>query len=221
MNVIAINGSPRKKWNTAAMLEHALSGAESKGAKTELFHLYDYDYKGCHSCFACKVKDGISYGRCAVRDGITPILEKIHDEADAIIFGTPFYFGTMTGMMRSFTERLMFSHLVYAMPPASLFPRKINTAFIYTMNVGAEHFEEVKYPVHIKSNEWALSMIFGNPAESLQVFATKQFDDYSKYVFSLGDPVERVRNADKTFPEDCKKAYDLGVRMASNPDAGR
>ena len=195
------------------MLEHALSGAVSKGAKTEIVHLYDYDFKGCHSCFACKTRGGKSYGRCAVRDGITPVLEKIHDEADALILGTPVYFGTMTGMMRSFTERLMFPYLVYAIPRASLFPRKIKTAYVYTMNCGEEQFDEVKYPVHIGSNEWALGAIFGTSPESLTALATKQFDDYSKYVFSIGDPVERVKNAEKTFPEDCKKAYELGVRL--------
>jgi multimeric flavodoxin WrbA len=142
------------------------------------------------------------------------VLEKIHNEADALILGAPFYFGTMTGMMRSFTERLFFQYLVYAMPPVSLFPRKIKTAFVYTMNVGEEHFKEVNYPIHIESNEWVLGRLFGVPAESLTAFATKQFDDYSKYVFSMGDPVERVKKADKTFPEDCKKAYELGVRLA-------
>jgi len=32
MKVIAINGSPRKKWNTATLLGHALEGAALKGA---------------------------------------------------------------------------------------------------------------------------------------------------------------------------------------------
>ncbi len=41
MKVIAINGSPRKKWNTATLLKNALEGAESEGAETELFNLYD------------------------------------------------------------------------------------------------------------------------------------------------------------------------------------
>jgi len=214
MNVIAINGSPRKKWNTATMLEHALEGAASQGATTELIHLYEYDYKGCHSCFACKLKDGKSYGRCAVRDGITPVFEKIHNEADALIFGTPFYFGTMAGMMRSFTERLFFQYLVYAWPARTLFPRKIKSGFIYTMNVGTEQFDEVKYPVHLETNAFALSMIFGQQPETLLACATKQFDDYSKYVFSMGDPVERVKKADQTFPEDCQKAYDFGARLA-------
>lgn len=74
VNVIAINGSPRKKWNTAMLLEHPLNGAESKGAKTELVHLYDLDFKGCTRCFACKLKGGKSYGKCVMNDGLTPIL---------------------------------------------------------------------------------------------------------------------------------------------------
>ena len=65
MKVIGINGSPRKNCNTATMVKKALDGAQSKGAKTELIHLYDLDYKGCKSCFACKLKDGKSYGICA------------------------------------------------------------------------------------------------------------------------------------------------------------
>lgn len=57
MKVIAINGSPRK--NTATLLAKALEGASSCGAETELIHLYDHNYKGCVSCFACKLKDGM------------------------------------------------------------------------------------------------------------------------------------------------------------------
>ena len=72
MKVIALNGSPRKKWNTATLLKHALDGAASKGSETELIHLYDYNYKGCISCFACKIKNGKSYGRCAVKDDLKP-----------------------------------------------------------------------------------------------------------------------------------------------------
>ena len=51
MKVIAINGSPRKKWNTATLLEKALEGAETEGAETEIIHLYDLNFKGCKSCF--------------------------------------------------------------------------------------------------------------------------------------------------------------------------
>ena len=53
---MAFNGSPRKDWNTATLLNKALEGAASKGATTELIHLYDLNYKGCISCFACNAK---------------------------------------------------------------------------------------------------------------------------------------------------------------------
>ncbi len=51
MKVIALNGSPRKNFNTGTLLKKALEGAESEGADTELINLYDLDYKGCNSCF--------------------------------------------------------------------------------------------------------------------------------------------------------------------------
>ena len=105
-NVIVINGSPRTKWNTATLLEHALAGAASQGADTEHAHLYDLGYTGCTSYFACKLKGGKSYGKCAMKDGLTPALEKIAG-ADARILGSPVYFGTVTGMMRCFMKRLL------------------------------------------------------------------------------------------------------------------
>ena len=116
MKVMALNGSPRKEWNTATLITKALEGAASQGAETELIHLYDLDFKGCMSCFACKTRGGESYGKCAIEDDLAPILQRAA-EADAIILGSPFYFGTVSGEMRSFMERLMFPYLAYTGPP--------------------------------------------------------------------------------------------------------
>ena len=44
MKIFAVNGSPRKKGNTATVLEHFLEGARSAGADTELIHLYAVSY---------------------------------------------------------------------------------------------------------------------------------------------------------------------------------
>jgi multimeric flavodoxin WrbA len=43
MKAIGINGSPRKKWNTAILLGNVLKGVGAQGVKTELLHLYDYN----------------------------------------------------------------------------------------------------------------------------------------------------------------------------------
>jgi multimeric flavodoxin WrbA len=214
MKVLAINGSPRKKWNTAILLQNALDGAASQAAETELVHLYDLTYTGCTSCFACKLKGGKSYGKCAVQDGLTPVLEKIPD-ADAIILGSPIYFGTVTGMMRCFMERLMFPYLSYTNPPGSLLEKKIRTAFIYTMNVSEQQMKDYQYPVHTGLNEHVLSRTFGH-AESLFSFETLQFEDYSKVVFSYCDPEERKERRKTVFPQDCKRAFELGARLGKS-----
>ena len=116
MKFYALNGSPRKKNNTATVLAKALEGvaAACPQAQTEMLHLYDYNYKGCISCFECKKIGGKSYGRCAVRDELAPVLEKL-SQADGIIFGSPVYFSDVTGEMRSFLS-VFFSHALCMTP---------------------------------------------------------------------------------------------------------
>jgi len=60
MKALFINGSPRKNGNTAKLLKWAMEGAAEAGAETELINLYDrsLNFKGCMSCFACKLKGG-------------------------------------------------------------------------------------------------------------------------------------------------------------------
>ena len=213
MKLLAINGSPRKNWNTATLIGKALEGAVSTGAETELVHLYDLNYKGCISCFACKTKDGKSYGHCAVQDELAPVLKKA-ENTDAILLGTPIYFGAASGEMRSFMERLMFPYLAYKNPYQSVFSKKIKTGFIYTMNVAEEQFKQSPMGPHLARGEFSMEMIFGQ-VESLCCFDTLQFSDYSKVVSDLFNPEHKAARRKEVFPEDCRKAYELGARLVS------
>ena len=213
MEVIAFNGSPRKTWNTATLLQKALEGAASQGAATKLVHLYDVDFKGCKSCFGCKTKGGASYGRCAIKDDLTPILRDV-EKADAILLGSPIYFGTVSGEMKSFMERLLFPFLRYAKDYPSLFPRKIHTGFIYTMNVTESWMREAGYESSIALNERFLGRIFGK-SESLLSFDTYQFDDYSKIDQDLFDPEKKAARRKEHFPRDCQMAFEMGMRIAN------
>jgi multimeric flavodoxin WrbA len=214
MKVIAVNGSPRKNWNTATLLKNALEGAASTGAETELVHLYDLDYKGCTSCFACKLKGGTSYGRCSVKDGLAPLLDPIA-VADALIIGSPVYFGDVTGEMRSFLERLFFQYLEYTNPPSSLLGREMKTAAIYTMNAPEKQAEERDYSAVFASVESVMARIFGSFEGRLCSYETLQFEDYGRVVFDLFDPESRRERHRTVFPEECKKAFELGRRIAS------
>jgi len=215
MKVIAINGSPRKGWNTATLLEKALEGAASKGAGTELAHLYDLDYKGCISCFACKTSGGKSYGKCTVNDDLKPLFKRIED-VDAVILGSPIYLGTVTGEMRSFLERWVFAYLTYSDTPQTLFPKTIPTAFIYTMNLNEQKLKERglydTYYNHFALNETYLKRIFG-PSQYLLAMDTYQFEDYSKVAAGHWDEKAKAKRREEVFPLDCQKAFELGVEL--------
>jgi multimeric flavodoxin WrbA len=219
MRVIGFNGSPRKQWNTATLLGKALEGAASQGAETELIHLYDLDFKGCISCFSCKTKDSKSYGRCAVQDDLTPVFSKI-ETADAIILASPIYFGNVTGEMKSFMERLLFPYLTYTNPPQSLFPNRIKTGFIYTMNITEEQIKEYGYFHLFTHHEIILKLIFG-ASEYMCSFDTYQFDDYSKMVATRFDPLKKAKRRQEVFPIDCDRAFQMGARFAGGKDAVR
>ena len=211
MKAIAINGSPRKEWNTGILLNKALEGAESKGAETEIIHLYDYKYKGCISCFSCKIREGKSYGKCILKDDMTQVYEKIRD-TDVLFLGSPIYFGDVTGELRSFIERLLFPYLVYSMPPQTLYPRKINVGLFYTMNCPEEFSAKVGYDRLFKSNEEIMNMVLGK-AESLMSYDTYQFEDYSKVVADGIDESKKKKRREEIFPVDCEKAFNLGIKL--------
>jgi len=214
MNLFAFNGSPRKTWNTAQLLSHALKGAESEGATTHLYHLYDLDYTGCTSCFACKRAGGKHYGHCAVQDDLAPILGEIGN-ADAILIGSPIYLSVTTGETRSFLERLVFPYLVYDRTRSTLFPKKIRTAFLYTANASYEMLDAMGVPQGVQPTERLMERIFGS-CESFFVTDTLQFDNYADYVSSAYDPVAKKKRHDTQFPLDCKKAYELGARLVQS-----
>ena len=211
MKIAAFNGSPRKNGNTATLLNQALEGAKNAGGECELFHLYSLDYKGCTSCFQCKKLGGKHYGTCAMKDGLTPILKDI-EQYDALLFGTPIYFGAETGEMRSFLERLIFPYLTYTPNYDSLFPKKIPTAMIYTMNVSEQLMGQLNYGVHLDRTRMFISNFLGS-CEQLISTDTYQFDDYSKYLSTGWDAEAKAKRKAEVFPQDCQKAQELGARL--------
>jgi multimeric flavodoxin WrbA len=214
MKAIAINGSPRKTWNTAKLLENTLAGAAENGAETELVHLYDHDFKGCVSCFACKKIGGKSYGRCAVSDGLAPILQKV-SEADVLLLGTPVYFGSETGEMRSFLERLLFPFLTYTPDYASLFPGRLQIGLIYTMNIPEQYLPAFGYDKIFAATQGTLSRIFGN-CELLLSTDTYQFSDYSEYLSTCFDAEAKKKRHEEVFPDDCRRAFELGAKLTAD-----
>lgn len=208
MKAVAINGSPRKDWNTAQLLEEALRGAGSVGMETELIHLYDLDYQGCVSCFACKGKNAQPC-RCYHRDQLSPVLEKVLG-ADVLFLGSPIYFSDVTGEMRSFLERLFFITMTYDDYTKPVFPGHMNAAFFFTMNL---RDGTIYQPM--MENLTAMLTRFGGEAEYYAATDTLQFDDYSKYHAAMFSEEAKRERRETQFPKDRAAAFEIGRRLAS------
>ena len=216
--VILLNGSPRKNFNTAKLLMEAQKGAEAVGAETEYFNLYDYNFLGCRSCFACQRKGSTTEGICAIQDDIKPLLEKCVN-ANAIIIGSPVYFSYPTGVFRSFVERLLFANHTYMIDKENgglkrRLDKVIPTGIIFTMNCPEQLSKEMKYDVILEDNVKSFSHIMGY-AEGLYSYDTKQFTDFSKYNCDLFDEKHKIEVQQTQFPKDLQKAYELGQKLAS------
>lgn len=209
MKAIAINGSPRKGWNTEKLLKEALRGAESMGAETELVQLYDLNYTGCKSCFGCKRK-GLESCHCILKDELSPVLDNIF-AADAVFLGSPIYFGDMTGQMVSFIERLGFPLLSYDDYSKSLFDGSINAAMFYTMNATKKYYKEAMEQA--LTGRMSILQRLGGKVEVYAACDTYQFPDYAKYHTAAFDEEHKKKVQLEQFPEDMKAAYEIGRRL--------
>jgi multimeric flavodoxin WrbA len=103
VKAVAICGSPRKGGNTEHLLNVCLGRIKELGGETELITLHGKNIRGCIACMQCKEKKD---GKChAHNDELNEIAAKIYD-ADAVIFGSPVYFGTPTPEILAVIHRL-------------------------------------------------------------------------------------------------------------------
>lgn len=216
MKIYAINGSPRKKWNTATMLEHFLEGAACAGAavETEMVHLFDLKYTGCISCYACQ-RSGPGYGKCAVKDDLQALLREI-PLADGVVFGSPIYFHDITAQLRGFLERLVYQYISFEKGEGSLAPKPLPITMIYTMNVTEETMRRSDYEAVLAHMEQYLGRVFQTRPERIFAFNTYQYKNYSDYQASRWNEREKAEWRKTQFPLDCQAAYAAGKRMAEH-----
>ena len=206
--IVAVNAGPRMGWNTETLITEASKGAEAAGASVERFDLFRLEkYTGCISCFGCK-KEKFK-GHCVCRDGLTPVLDAIR-EADGLIIGSPNYLSELTASFRALYERLIFQNLTYNKETPSCNTRPIPILLIMTSNAPEGAYQQL-----LAGYQQTLNFLVG-PTKVLVSGNTLQLKDYSKtdWPWTLFDPAEKKVRHETVFPEECKKAFELGKMMA-------
>lgn len=100
--IVILNGSPRRKGNTSALVKAFTQGAEHAGHIVTEFFLDGINIRGCKGCFS-----GHS-GRdcpCVQRDGMDKIYPAVR-ECDVLVLASPLYYWTMSGQLRTAVDRL-------------------------------------------------------------------------------------------------------------------
>ncbi|MGI5899053.1 MAG: flavodoxin family protein [Christensenellales bacterium] len=102
MKVLALNGSPRKQGNTYTALNAAAQELQKEGIEVEIINIGARDISGCKACGGCE--DGV----CAFADEwFREMTQKIID-ADGLILGSPVYYASINGTMKSFLDRTFY-----------------------------------------------------------------------------------------------------------------
>ena len=105
MNILIINGSPRKKGLISQMLSIMESEAELRDNIVQKVYTNDLSIKPCIGCMACRTK-----GKCVLGEDDSQRVLKMMQQADAIIMGAPCSWGNIPGQMK-----LLFDRIVYGM----------------------------------------------------------------------------------------------------------
>ena len=99
--VLIISSSPRKGGNSDTLCDKFAQGATEAGNSIEKIFLRDKKINYCSGCGLCNNND---YTACSQNDDMEEILTKMMD-ADVIVFGTPVYFYTMCGQLKTLIDR--------------------------------------------------------------------------------------------------------------------
>lgn len=102
MLVVGLNGSPNRDGETAGLLKAVLEVVKSKGAHTELVYLAEVlERQDKPYCDACSSPCDAS---CSEGNELGEVFELLK-KADALVLGSPVYFGTVSAQMKAFWDK--------------------------------------------------------------------------------------------------------------------
>lgn len=100
--ITIINGAIRKEGNTDSILNKLIESANKSGMYPNIIVLRDKQIGNCTGCYKC-----LKESRCSQQDDMTEIRSAI-ENAKLLILASPLYWCGVTGLMKTFIDRLFF-----------------------------------------------------------------------------------------------------------------
>jgi multimeric flavodoxin WrbA len=133
MKLLGIVGSPRSGGNTELLVKEAMKPAEEAGWETDVFLASEKQVAPCDACAGC-----FKTGKCVIQDDMQELYQKMI-EADAIIIGSPVYFGNVTAQLKAIIDR------TYAILRTRPLKGKVAGVIVVTRRVGAALVRSMLY----------------------------------------------------------------------------
>ena len=133
MRVLGIVGSPRKNGNTEILMQEVLKAAREAGCETDLFLMSQKQVAPCDACGTC-----FEVGSCVIQDDMQELYAMM-ERAQAIVFGSPVYFGSVSAQMKAAMDRM------FALLRRRALKDKVAGALVVTRRVGAINARALLY----------------------------------------------------------------------------
>lgn len=101
LKILLVSGSPRKRGNTAKILELVSNKIKDK-FDVQICYLADYQVNGCLGCSHCQ--EVFDKPGCIQKDDAEKLLYRLID-SDIILYGTPLYGHSYSGQLKLFLDR--------------------------------------------------------------------------------------------------------------------
>ena len=102
MNVLFLQGSPRRRGNTETLCARMVETMRAKGAKVKTLRVADMTIKGCSECYTCqKVFDKPG---CPIKDDMGAVYDQLLS-ADLVVLATPVFCWNMSAQLRAVLDR--------------------------------------------------------------------------------------------------------------------
>lgn len=155
MNVVAINGSPRKDGNCARALGRLGEALGKSGIGFEIAQIGDSAVRGCTACGSCFKRGD---GTCVFADDPVNATVAKMAAADGIVLASPVYYSGVAGTMKSFLDRAF-----YVAGTGALYRHKVGAALVTVRRSGGSstldclnHYLAYSEMILATSNYWGI-----------------------------------------------------------------
>lgn len=103
MNILVLNGSPRKNGNVSKLLHKEAQKYISSENTIFWYDVCDLKFEFCKGCMKCRTN-----GKCVLSDDDAKKIAENLKICEVIIVGTPVYWGNLNGKLKSLFDRLVY-----------------------------------------------------------------------------------------------------------------